>query len=295
MKIEEFKGTVYVPRSFPGGEAEDEYDEKKGFPLVRFDSYRHPFLMTEMSCTNPECNCNEIGLSFTEIDQSGIPILDRITFSFYLDLKTWQENRYPGRSKVSQRFVDEFINNLTDEMKTRFKKNYAIHKESARKASTFTMPVEEIKNGTLVSYTDVFGSTDSVSSGGRGIGYSFENKGKEYFIDDLYCINPRCKCESVHLVFLTYDEKIECITDLFVGSLSFKKGIEIDEENTFCTRKEAIKIFKDWKKSDPKGMDLLKNRYKEMKDIGQRILTEDKAGGVKNKIYSKKRKKKRKR
>lgn len=294
MKIEEFKGTVLVPRSSYGEGDEDEYNKEHGFPLVRFDSYRHPFLMTEMSCTNPECNCNEIALSFTEIDESGIPILDPITFSFSLDLETWQEKRIQRRSTVSQRFVDEFINNLTDEMKTRFKKNYAIHKESERKASTFTMPVEEIKNGTLVSYTDVFGSTDSVSSGGRGIGYSFENKGKEYYIDDLYCINPRCKCESVHLVFLTYDEKIENITDLFVGSLSFKKGIEIDEENTFCTKKEAIKIFQDWKKSDPGVIDSLKARYKEMKEIGQRILSEEKPLRVKAKIYSKKRKKKRK-
>ena len=191
--------------------------------------------------------------------------------------------------------MDEFLNNLTDEMKTHFKENYAAHKERLRKASTFTMPAEEIKNGTLVSYSDVFGNTDSISSGGRGIGYSFKNKGKEYYIDDLYCINPRCKCESVHLVFLTYDEKEEYIFDLFLGILSFKKGIEIDEENSGCTTKEAIKIFKAWKKSDSGITDSLKRRYKQMKEIGQRILSEEKPNRIKAKIYSKKRKKKRKR
>ncbi len=295
MKIEEFKGTVLVPRSSYGEGDEDEYDKEHGFPLVRFDSHRNPFLMSEMSCTNPDCNCNEIGLSFTEIDESGTPILDKIIFSFHLDLETWQEKRIQERSKVSQRLVDEFLNNLTDEMKTYFKENYARHKERLRKASTFTMPVEEIKNGTLVSYSDVFGDTASIGSGGRGIGYSFEDKGKEYYIDDLYCINPRCKCESVHLVFLTYDEKEEYIFDLFLGILSFKKGIEIDEENSVCTKKEAIKIFKAWTKSEPGVMDSLKRRYKKMKDIGQRILSEKKPARVKAKIYNKKRKKKRKR
>ena len=93
MKIEKFKGTVLVPRSSYGEGDDDEYDKEHGFPLVRFDSHRNPFLMSEMSCTNPDCNCNEIGLSFTEIDESGTPILDRIIFSFHLDLETWQEKR----------------------------------------------------------------------------------------------------------------------------------------------------------------------------------------------------------
>jgi hypothetical protein len=295
MKIEEFKGTVLISRSSHGGGDEDEYDEAHGFPLVRFDSHRNPFLVTEMSCSNPECNCNEIALSFTEIDEMGIPIVDPITFSFHLDLETWQEKRIKRRSKVSQRLVDEFINNLTDEMKTRYKKNYAKHKERLRKAAKFTMPVKEIKNGTLVSYADVFGNTGSISSGGSGIGYKFESKGKEYFIDDLYCINPRCKCESVRLIFLTHDEKKEFLIDFFTGILSFANGFEIDEENTLCTTKEAIKIFEGWKKSDPEVMDSLKSRYKKMKDIGQRILSEEKPARVKSKIYSKKRNKKRKR
>jgi len=296
MKIEDYKGTVLVPRPSLLGGDEMEYEEEQGFPLVRFDSYRrHPFLMSEMSCTNPECNCNEIALTFTEIDESGIPILEPITFSFNLDLDTWQEKRIQERSKVAQRLVDEFFNNLTDEMKTQFKENYVSHKEIFRKTSTFTIPVEEIKKGTLVSYSDVFSCSGSISSGGRGIGYSFENKGKEYYIDDLYCINPRCKCESVHLVFLTYDEKEKYIFDLFLGILSFKKGIEIDEENSVCTKKEALEIFKAWTKSETGYMDSLKSRYKKMKDIGQRILNEEKPNRVKTKIYSKKRKKKKKR
>lgn len=295
MKIEEYKGTVLVPRPSPGGVDKDEYDEAHGFPLVKFDAYRHPFLMAEMSCSNPECNCNEIALSFTEIDEMGIPILDPIKFSFHLDLEIWRENIIKRRSKVAQRLVDEFINNLTDEMKTRYKKMYASRKEIERKASTFTMPVEEIKNGTLVSYADVFGNTGSLLYGGRGIGFRFENKGKKYLIDDLYCIDPLCKCESLRLVFVTYDEKNEYFIDLFTGILSFTNGFEIDEENSVCTKKEAIKIFNEWKKSDPGVLDLLKRRYKEMKDIGQRILSEDKPVRVKTKIYSKKRKKKRKR
>jgi len=294
MKLEKFKGTVLVPRSAYSEGGEDEYEKKRGFPLVRFDSHRNPFLVTELSCNNPECNCNEIALDFMEIDESGVPISNRIIFSFFLDLETWQEKRTQERSKVSQRLVDEFLNNLTDEMKTHFKENYAMHKERLRKVAAFTMPVEDIKDGKLVSYTDVFGNTPSASSGGDGIGYIFENKGKEYFIDDLYCINPRCRCKSVHLVFLTYDEKKESIFDLFMGFFYFNKGIEIDEENSVCTKEEAIKIFKAWTKSDPGVIDSLKMRYKEMKGIGKRIISEEKPDRATGKIYSKKRNKKQK-
>lgn len=292
MKIEKFKGTILVSRPSPVEGGEDEYEEKTGFPIVRFDSHRNPFLWTEMCCSNPDCNCNEFCFSFTEINESGIPEPDRIRFSFYLDLETWQEKRIPERSKVSQRFVDEFVNNLTDEMKTRYKNIYASRKERARKASTFTMPVDEIKKGTLVSYAEVFGDTGSLLYGGGGTGFRLEYKGKKYLIDDLYCMNPRCKCESVRLVFITDDKKKEHLIDLFTGIFSLAGRFELEEENCLCTTKEAIKIFKAWVKSDPGGMDLLKVRYKEMKDIGQRILSEEKSARVKAKIYSKKRKKK---
>jgi len=295
MTIEKFKGTVRVPRSSPGEGAEDEYDERKGLPLVRFDSYRNPFVMLERSCTNPGCNCNEVSLSFTEIENSGKPIPDPTWFSFCLDLNTWKEKRIPERSKISQGFVDEFINNLTDEMKTRFKKDYASSKQRVRNAARFKMPIDEIEKGTLVSYMNVFGNTGSILTGGKEAGFGFENKGKEHFIDDLYCINPRCKCETVQLVFLTYDEEKNALIDLFLGIFSFKKGFTVDEEDIFCTKKEALKIFADWKKSEPENIGLLKHRYEEMKAIGQRILSEDdNPGKVKMKIPGKKRTKKKK-
>jgi len=90
-----------------------------------------------------------------------------IQFSVCLDLRTWQENRKPKRSKVTQRLVDDFIDSLTDGMKSRFKDHYERNKGKARNAAKFKMSIDEINSGLMVSYADVFGSAGSVLSGDR--------------------------------------------------------------------------------------------------------------------------------
>jgi len=272
MNVEKYDGIVRIHKTSPNGKISDKFDDKKDVPLVRFDSHKRPFLMLTTYCDNPECDCSDVTLSFTEIDEPGCPPISKpIYFSLRLDVRTWQEKRIPGRSKVIQRLVDEFIDNLTDEIKIRFKEHYDLKKENALNASKFKMPIDEINKGALVSYSDVFGKTGSVLSGGNGFGFGFEYEGGNYIIVDLYCINPRCKCKSIHLVFMDCNKEKSVLSDLFTGILSFKNAFKI-ENNPGCTKKEAKNIFKYWKAGDPGAIDILKNRYKRMKKIGQGLV-----------------------
>ena len=273
MKIETSKGIIRVRQPSSDVGADDEFYEEK-IPLVKFDSHIHPFLMLERYCDNPECDCNEAFLDFVETHETGSPIVNPIQFSIYLDFRTWQENRRPKRSKVTQRLVDDFIDSLTDGMKNRFKDHYERNKGKARNAAKFKMSIDEINSGIMVSYADVFGNTGSVLSGNRGVGFTFEYEGKDYLIEDLYCIAPKCKCEAARLVFLELHREAGVLSDLFDVLLSFNNGLKIGKHPR-CTKEWAKKIFSEWQKSDPDAIYVLKDRYREIKEVGRRLVAED--------------------
>jgi len=275
MKIETFEGIVHVHKT------DHEFHDKEKVPLVRFDSHRHPFLMLEQYCGNPDCDCNEAILGFTEIDETESPIANPMRFRIYLDLRTWQENRRPKRSEFAQRIVDEFTNSLTDDMRSRFRDSYEhvkekarYVKEKARNAARFKMHVDEIYSGVMVSYADVFGDSGSVLSGGKGAGFRFECEGKDYLIEDVYCINPKCKCKATRLVFLEFCKETKALSDLFDSFLDFRKGLEI-KDHPGCTKEDAQNISEEWQKSNPNLIDVVKYRYDEMKKVGRRLVAKD--------------------
>jgi hypothetical protein len=91
MKIETYKGIITVVT-----EVSDRGTNKpfnlKDMPLVRFESYKNPFLMLKQSSSNPECTCNEVALDFSKFDETGAPLKNPIIFYFRLNIETWKEN-----------------------------------------------------------------------------------------------------------------------------------------------------------------------------------------------------------
>jgi len=269
-----FNRTIRFNKSFSDDITFESSSIKERVPLARFDSYKHPFVMLASYCNNSECDCDEASLEFIEIDEAGAIIANPIRFHIYLDLKQWQENRKPKRSKIAQRLVDEFFNSLTDEMKTRFEESYDFVKRNAKNAAKFIKSTKEIRSGQMFPHTDVFGDIKSVLSGGQGASFSFHYKGRNCLVEDIYCVDPNCNCEALRLMFLEYDEKSRVLSDLFECRLYFKNGLEI-EDHPGCTSKEAMKIFEEWQKSDPYVIGELKRRYSKMKEVGKDLIIKD--------------------
>ena len=164
IKIEKFKETVHV-RSYHPDEDKEEIVEVKNLPLVRFSSHGRPFFMFVNHCQNPDCDCNETVLAFNEIDETGAQIANPISFDISLDHFTWQEKRKIKRPKKIQSLVDEFVSDLSDEMKSEFKANYNNTKAESRNIAKFEMPVKDVYSGKMVSYADVFSDDVSILSG----------------------------------------------------------------------------------------------------------------------------------
>jgi hypothetical protein len=49
----------------------------------------------------------------------------------------------------------------------------------------------------------------------------------EYFIDDLYCIDPQCNCEIAHLFFLRPEKKIRQFLIHSLYNWTSKKDLEL--------------------------------------------------------------------
>ena len=271
IKIEKFKETVQVHSYNPDVNMEDVV-EVKNLPLVRFSSHERPFLMFESHCQNPDCDCNETILAFNEIDEMGAKVANPITFDISLDHFTWQEKRKIKLPKKFQSLVDEFISDLSDEMKSEFKANYNNTKAESRNIAKFEMPVEDVYAGKMVSYAAVFGDDGSILSGGTGVSFLVEYKELKLFVDDQYCIDPMCKCDAVRLVFLKINKGTGIGYDLFTIKVSFQNEIKIDDKRTRYTKEEIKKIYDHWLKSDPQIMDLLETRCRKMKGVGQSLV-----------------------
>jgi uncharacterized protein YchJ len=271
IKIETYKGIVRVHRPSIDGGTGDEFELVKDHPMVRFPSHGLSFLMMEIYCRGPECDCNEVSLYFMEMEETGDPIANPITFSIRLNLNTWQENGKPARTGRAQCLVDEFIDNMSDDTMNRFSSGYKKTRKDARKAAELEITIDEINSGRLVSWAEIFGDEGGVSSGGKGIGFSFEYENEELYIDDLYCIQPKCTCGAVVLLFLKNDYKAEALVDVFTARFSFKDGLEI-ENHPLCTKDEAETIFNVWMEYDLEAINVMMGRYRRVKEIGRTLI-----------------------
>ncbi len=266
--------------------------------LVRFEGYAHPFLVLEYRCSAPQCTCNTLSLEFTEINEAGHPIARPIQFSISLDVSTWKEDEQRERGEAARHFADLFLGNLTDDIKRQIRKSFDGPSGDVARSSTFKMPVEEIKNGTMTPYREVFGEANDTEPGKVQLEFAFQYRGKIYLIEDRYCMNPACDCAKVHLGFLGLNEDKTKAHEIFICEYSFEDDMEIREVVPPLTGRQAAKLFETWKANQPGFLEQLKERYPRMKEVGRQLLEENEkdkpSATAKKKSPGKKRKKKKK-
>jgi len=106
--------------------------------------------------------------------------------------------------------------------------------------------------------------------GGRGSTFRVDSGGKRYLIDDLYCVNPRCKCKEVVLAFFEHDEGAGRLTQVFDVALAPGANPRF-EHGPVCTPYEAGRVFRRWRESDPEALEAIEARRVEMKEVGRRL------------------------
>ena len=243
--------------------------------LVRFSSYPRPFLVNEIYCNNPDCGCNQLSLRFTEVSDSGDSLNNPISFSAQIELESWQEYEPPQRSPKISAWVREFLNDCPPTRRAQYKASYEAERRLARRKAEYTIGADEVLDGTLVSYVNIVAENKSaLSAGGDAYTFDVRCQGREYLVEDRYCPNPDCDCQSVHLEFFEAvsqsNGKIR-IYQRFLGKMTFA-GRLVVEERAKCKLAEANAALSAWWQEYSDELKMLKGRYREVKEVGRRSL-----------------------
>jgi len=218
-----------------------------------------------------------VTLFFREISERGGQLSNPLSFDVRVNLETWQESDPPSRPQEVTDWVQEFLAKCPLNRRDEFRATYEERKWIARRLQEYLIDPTDVMEGKLISYADIIFQEGAVSGGGPGCTYRFLHQGREYLVEDLYCPNPDCHCEEVHVEFW------ECVSrqregkqrvtvhQRFLGKVTLDGRIEIVEQGE-CKLDVAEDVLSTWWDRYRDDLAMLKGRYREVKDMGQRSL-----------------------
>jgi len=148
-------------------------------------------------------------------------------------------------------------------------------KSDQKRLDEYRFDVRDVLGGVLVPYTAIVSDKGSITRGGKEVSFRMLHKGHEYLIEDLYCSNPDCNCKEVHLQFLKVVPELSGkagIIDCFMAEMSFKEGRIKIYELFKSNKQDAEELMKVWKAQHPDIVNLLQDRYRKIKEIGELSL-----------------------
>lgn len=243
--------------------------------VVWFSTHLKPFLIRDNYCSNLDCCCNEVHLRFTEVSETGGARITSLTFSIRVNLQTWQESEPPQRSPEVADWVREFVKQCPMDLRNQFQASYDEHRRIAKRKAEYRLDVNDVNNGIFVAYADILKEKSALSSGGNSYSYDVDYHGREFVVVDQYCPNPRCNCQSVSLIFFEITSQRDGTRRperRFLARMTFAGELPIDDRMA-CPLDEAEALLSAWWQMYAEDdLQLLRDRYAEVKEIGQRSL-----------------------
>lgn len=239
---------------------------------VRFSDHPRPFRVRELYCSNPECDCFEVILTFEEISEGAKRLTSPIEFSVCMDLDDWTERHATDRPPHIAKWVREFIRDCPAIRRTGYQASHREQRAKNKLLYDFRVDPDAVLDGLLVSYPKVLSSGQPKTT--FTYTYDLEYQGRQFAVEDLYCVNPRCACRSVKLQFYEMTRKADGekrIRSLFMGEYTFTGQLQVFEQGD-CGRALSRALLDCWLAAYPDEIDIFEGRYDEMKAIGQRSL-----------------------
>lgn len=225
--------------------------------------------IVDLYCINPDCKCVDVVLEFIEADEN-FKLKDKL-FSIHLSTDTWQVSKTKTENKDvnCEELIDEFMNDLDEELKLLFKKRVAEAKAYGQENPWDWFDELELEDGSCFGYAEVFGDKDAEK-------FLFEYKGTNYFVDDQYCTNPECKCNEVILTFIEIIPGRKVQQPKFSLRMPFDRGNYQIEYSNSVSKDEIEQIFKCFLGHINNDFKLLRDRYLRMKDYGKKRIARKK-------------------
>lgn len=238
-----------------------EKGERPEFLVLKFDDSN--VLVREHYCANPTCSCTDALLTFIALDDQGSPVEQ--LFTIRLDTLTWEiKEKHINDKKKADEIIKEFMDGLDQNLKTRFKFHLKKAKEYGGRHYLDYVSRElanEIVAGRVISYQEIYGPKDSEK-------FVFDYSDDRYLVVDQYCMNPKCLCNEVVLIFIKIDPKKDVQEPSFAIRLNVNNHkYEVDENKS----DEMASVIRYAFENRP-ILKLLKSRYHEMKTAGREII-----------------------
>jgi len=247
--------------------------ESEAGTFVGFSSEPNEFFVLLSVCDNPECSCSEATFLFVEIDGSGAPIERGKAFSTQADLATWRIPDSDGAPADVAALVEELRRESENPVRAWASEYWQRAKRQQKRILEYRIDPDEVRRGSLLSFSDVADEKGGLLSGGRGCSFVLTHEGEEYAVEELYCPDPGCRCRNVHLCFHGPNEVDgkKVVTLCFRGSMTLRGRMHVEECFDF-PEKRARAVLKALKQKERGLLTTVKRHYQVVKDIGRRSL-----------------------
>jgi hypothetical protein len=186
-----------------------------------------------------------------------------------LNVDTWQEKESVERNDTVTPLVKEFLRELPDDYKKRYRKVFDDRNTLMERLAQFTLPIERIQKGELIAFSEIVGDVN------KEFCCPFEYQNEKYMVGDRYCLNPEYNGNDVYLSFFRVEKIPSTSTwktdEIFVASLSFKNKLKIVDVYS-GSKTDANRIASLWHEKGRDKIEILQWRYEQAKKIGKRIL-----------------------
>ena len=165
---------------------------------VRFAGYAGMFRIEFI----PGAERGEVTAYLQQQTDRGQYLSQGLRLEIRVDPMVWREMAPPERSPGQAKLVEEFLRQYPEEGRAQLRAAVAEQQRQAARLATCSLDSDEL-NGTLVSLRELAVEYTTYSCGPFGSFRQIYWDGGIFYVDDLYCGNPDCNCQAVHLDFLT--------------------------------------------------------------------------------------------
>jgi len=219
------------------------------------EDYKAIYVLEDFYFTNPFTDDEYMVVSFKSQED------EQRRISFILDFKKAQRPlpNTPKMSSTDLSIVKNFVKELPDELMTLFKQRAMEAKAYGEKNP---MSYLEFSPDRYMNFIELFPSNKEA--------IKFSYREEKYFAEDSYNIDPREKNRDLKLTFFKLDLNDASTPPILEYTYYFDEKSREEEDSNLDP--EQNDMILEMNASIPNLYDMLKKRYREAKDMGEKLM-----------------------
>ena len=219
------------------------------------DGFRNLYVLEDFYCTNPFCDCNHVTLFLADSEHEE----NRIPFLLNFNRTRSPLPNQKKLSEVQEGIIQEFMDELQDELLLLFKQRYMEAKAYGEKNP---MSYLVFTPGEYVNYMELVPRQSTL--------LDFSYRDQKYFAEDSYELDPRKDNRDVRLTFFKFDPRDDKLPPLFHYTYHFNEEKRLETDKNLSP--EHADMILEFNRFIPNLYCVLKKRYKEAKKIGEKLM-----------------------